>query len=151
MRSGEAIEDHLIFLSYSSPDADAVFEFHDYLYSKGYDVWFDKRRLKPGQNWDFEIKRALKAASIIVVFISNNSVDRRGYAQREIRIALEQAETRLIDDIYLIPILLDSDVPIPQQVADIQVIRANEEDRFEALISAIDHQFERLEARNERA
>lgn len=151
MLSGGTTENQLIFLSYSSPDYNAVLEFYEYLYSKNYDVWFDKRRLKPGQNWDFEIKRALKAASIIVVFISNNSVDRRGYVQREIRLALEQAETRLIDDIYVIPVLLDPDVQIPQQVANIQVIRATEEDRYEALTSAIDHQFERLEAQNEKA
>lgn len=151
MLSGGTTENELIFLSYSSPDCDAVREFHDYLYSRNYNVWFDKRKLKPGQNWDFEIKRALKAASIIVVFISNCSVDRRGYAQREIRLALEQAETRLVDDIYVIPVLLDPDVVIPQQIADIQVIRATEEDRFEVLTSAIDHQFERMEEQNEKA
>ena len=67
----------------------------------------DKRRLKGGQNWDFEIKRALQKATVIVVFLSSNSVDRRGYAQREIKAALDQAGDKLIDDIYLIPVMLD--------------------------------------------
>lgn len=52
MLSGGTTENQLIFLSYSSPDYNAVLEFYEYLYSKNYDVWFDKRRLKPGQNWD---------------------------------------------------------------------------------------------------
>jgi hypothetical protein len=60
----------------------------------------DYKRVKAGQHWDFEIRRALDKAAIIVVFISNNSIDRRGYVQREIKLALEKAEEKLIGDIY---------------------------------------------------
>ena len=111
------MDDHnLVFLSYASPDRDRVLEFHDYLSSQGFNVWMDKRRLKGGQNWDFQIKRALQQAVVIIVFLSSNSVDRRGYAQREIKLALDQARDKLIDDIYLIPVMLDRGIPIPEQL-----------------------------------
>jgi hypothetical protein len=35
-------------------------EFHDFLANAGFDVWIDKRQLKGGQNWDFEIKKDLR-------------------------------------------------------------------------------------------
>lgn len=134
----------LIFFSYASPDRDRVIEFHDYLVCAGFDVWLDVRRLKGGQNWNFEITRALQKAGIIVVFISNNSVDRRGYAQREIKVALDQARDRLIDDVYIIPVMLDERTSIPAQLSHIQVIKTSEDDCKGALAEAIQLQLERL-------
>lgn len=143
-------EQHLIFLSYASPDRERVFEYYDYLSSKGFQVWMDKRRIKGGQNWDFEIKRALQKATIIIVFISQNSVDRRGYAQREIKIALDQANDRLVDDIYVIPVLLDAGIAIPPELAQIQVLIPEDGDQMEAAAEAIDLQLERLGAESAR-
>ncbi|MCW2410861.1 MULTISPECIES: TIR domain-containing protein [unclassified Sphingobium] len=135
----------LIFLSYSSPDRDRVFAWHDWLSGKGFDTWMDKRRIKGGQNWDFEIKRALQKAAIVIVFLSANSVDRRGYAQREIRSALDHSRDKLIDDIYLIPVMLD-EVPIPPELESIHIIRPADGDAFELVADAITAQLERLGA-----
>jgi hypothetical protein len=104
----------------------------------------DKRRLKGGQNWDVEITRALQRAAIIVVFLSEHSVDRRGYAQREIKTALDQARDKLIDDIYLIPVMLDDGVGIPPQLAQIQVIRSEDGDLKSNLRESIDLQLAKL-------
>lgn len=141
---------HLIFLSYASPDRDRVFEWFDFLAGKGFAVWMDKRRLKGGQNWDFEIKRALQKAAIIVVFLSANSVDRRGYAQREIKAALDQARDKLIDDIYLIPVMLDEGVRIPAELDRIQVIRPEDGDQMQATADAASTQLEKLGAETAR-
>ena len=138
---------HLIFLSYSTPDRAEVLAYYDRLDTHGYNVWMDRHKLIGGQNWDLEIKRALQKAAIIVVFLSHNSVDRRGYAHKEIKIALEQAEARLIDDIYLIPVLLNDDVAVPEQLTQIQTIGSS----FEALTEAIDHQLEKLGAESSKA
>ncbi len=143
-------DQHLIFLSYASPDRDRVFEWFDYLAGKGFAVWMDKRRLKGGQNWDFEIKRALQKATIIVVFLSANSVDRRGYAQREIKAALDQARDKLIDDIYLIPVMLDEGVQIPSELDRIQVIKPEDGDQMQATSDAISTQLEKLGAETAR-
>jgi hypothetical protein len=137
-------DEHLIFLSYSSPDLSRVLPFYEHLKARGLDVWLDKRRLKAGQNWNFEIGRALQKATIIVVFLSENSVDRRGYAQREIKIALNQAQERLIDDIYIVPVMLDRGVPRPAELGQIQFVEPDDGDPQKAVAEAIDAQLVRL-------
>ncbi|MBO9656597.1 MAG: TIR domain-containing protein [Agrobacterium tumefaciens] len=133
-----------VFLSYTSGDRDRVEPIADRLAASGIDAWIDVKRLKAGQNWDFEIRRALERAVVIVVFISNKSVTKRGYVQREIRLGLEKAEEKLADDIYLIPVLLDDDVIVPNQIKDLQFLRASDESFEQNLIDAIKHQFERI-------
>jgi hypothetical protein len=139
-------ENPLIFISYASPDRDRVLPYYDALNAKGYDVWMDCRRLKAGQNWDFEIKRALNRAALITVFISINSIDRRGYVQREIKIALDKAAEKLVDDIYLIPILLDDEATVPDELKRIHVVRASDSDCNNQIEDAIRHQLEQLGA-----
>lgn len=140
-------ESATIFLSYASPDYERVHDYYTALIAEGLDPWLDKEKLVAGQNWDFEIKRALARAAIIVVFLSENSISRRGYVQREISIALDQAENKLHDDIYVIPVMLD-EVPIPSQLDAIQVVGAASEDPYKQLSTAIDTQLKRLGLEN---
>jgi hypothetical protein len=107
-------EQNQIFVSYAHSDQKRVLPVCDWLRDEGFNVWVDRRRLMPGQNWDFEIKKALDRADLVIVFVSNNSVDHRGYAQREIRAALDKLSEKLIDDIYLIPVILDEGVVVPE-------------------------------------
>jgi hypothetical protein len=139
-------QNSLIFVSYASPDRERVAFYHDALKSKGFDVWMDVARLKAGQNWDFEIQRALNRATLILVFVSNNSVSRRGYVQREIKVALDKAMERLAADIYLIPVVLDDDAPIPDELKHIQAVRASFHDCIEQIEDAIRYQLQRLGA-----
>lgn len=139
-------EEPLVFLSYASPDRERVSVYYDELTNAGLNVWFDRRRLKGGQNWDFEIKRALRQSAIVVVFLSRNSVDRRGYAQREIKIALDQARDRLIDDVYVIPVSIDELPSIPDQFRDIHVVSEVDGDSTAQLVQSIKDQFERIGA-----
>ena len=91
---------HSIFISYASPDRERVLPYFNWLEKQGFNVWIDCRRLKAGQNWDFEIKRALDKATFVLMFVSNLSYDRRGYLQRELKLALDKLSEKLIDDIY---------------------------------------------------
>jgi hypothetical protein len=133
-----------VFISYATPDRERIVPFYNFLSAEGFDVWMDFHRLKPGQVWDYEIKRALEKASIVVVFVSNNSVDRRGYAQREIKLALDRAFEKLGDDIYIIPVILDEEVAIPEQLRDVQVTKITQEGWEKEVADAIRHQLARL-------
>lgn len=139
-----SLERPLIFISYASPDRARVLPFHDALKAGGFDVWMDVSRIKPGQPWDFEIKRALNRAALIIVFISVNSISRRGYIQREIRIALDKAMERLAGDIYLIPVLLDDDATVPDELKHLQFVRAADHDCVARIDDAIRHQLQHL-------
>ncbi len=137
-------DEQLVFISYTSGDRDRVEPIADALIASGIDAWMDVKRLKAGQNWDFEIRRALDKAEVIVVVISDKSVTKRGYVQREVRLALEKAEEKLVDDIYLIPVLLDENVTVPDLIKDLQFIRYRDEAFQELLLDAVRHQLERL-------
>jgi hypothetical protein len=104
----------------------------------------DYRRIKAGQNWDFEIKRALDRATFVLLFISKLSVDKRGYVQRELKLALDKLNEKLIDDIYIIPVLLDDDAQVPEQLRGIQHIRSSNPQCNEQISDSLHHQLQRL-------
>jgi hypothetical protein len=82
------------------------------LSSDGFDVWLDEERLLPGQNWAIEIEKAVKNSQIVVVCLSKSSTTKTGFVQREIRIALDAADERPDDAIFVVPVRLENcDVP----------------------------------------
>ncbi len=108
----------------------------------------DCKKLKPGQNWDYEIRRALDKATFVLAFVSRNSYDKRGYVQRELKLALDKHAEKLVDDIYIIPVLLDGDVQVPEQFQKFQTITADTLDSYERIVEALNHQLERLSVSN---
>lgn len=131
----------MIFLSYVSEDRDRVVPFYDLLESHGYNPWMDCKKLVGGQNWDYEIKTALERSDLVVVFVSNNSVDKSGYAQREIRLAIDKYEEKIAGDIYIIPVQLDEG-DFPRVLRGIQFIKAfngNADDDLLKSIEAASH------------
>jgi hypothetical protein len=137
---------HSVFLSYASLDRSRILPFYDFLEREGFNPWIDCHKLKPGQNWDFEIKRALDKATFVIFFVSNNSHDRRGYLQRELKLVLDKMSEKLSDDIYLIPVLLDDDAKLPDQLRNIQHIRASDSNVNDQIAEALRFQLERLGA-----
>lgn len=133
-----------IFISYANPDQQRVIPFFDALERNGFNVWLDCKKLKPGQNWDFEIKRAFDKSTLVIAFISEASVGRRGYVQRELKIALDKLSEKLVDDIYLVPVLLDEDLPIPDEIKSIHCISAHAPDCLQKIQEALTYQLGRL-------
>lgn len=133
-----------IFISYTNSDQDRVLPFFHALERYGFNIWLDCKRLKPGQNWDFEIKLALDKSSLVIAFLSEASVGRRGYVQRELKVALDKLSEKLVDDIYIIPILLDEALPIPEQLKGIQCISANAPDCISRVSDALTFQLGKL-------
>lgn len=133
-----------VFLSYASPDRERVRPFFENLKQAQFDVWVDFDKIKVGQNWDLEILRGLNHADFILLFISRNSVDRRGYVQRELKIAIDRRMEKLAEDIFLLPVLLDDDVTVPMELRDIQHVRTSQHDCHEQIKSAINLQLDKL-------
>lgn len=133
-----------IFISYSSPDRERVRPIADDLERRGFTVWMDTKRLLPGQRWNHEIQEALDCAACVVVMLSNNSVDRRGYAQREINTTLDRLSEKLANDIYLVPVLLDDDVILPRQLAGVHYTKASDPDFLENISKSLRLQLGRL-------
>jgi hypothetical protein len=80
-----------IFLCNSSGDKPQVKPLHDFLLKSGAAPWLDSEQLLPGQDWNLEINKSLDDSDVILLCLSKNSVDKEGYVQREMRIALDRA------------------------------------------------------------
>jgi len=97
----------LIFLSYAKEDKERVRRIYRRLIAERLNVWWDLANLLPGQEWEKVIVNTIKNAHCVIVFLSNYSVNKRGYIQKEIRVALEAAEKIPEGEIFIIPVRLD--------------------------------------------
>ena len=77
-----------IFVSYAHKDSQLVFPEIKIFHDEGYPIWYDQG-LTGGQEWDDEVARALISSSLLVVFISENSMASNN-VQDEIKLALKR-------------------------------------------------------------
>lgn len=116
-----------VFLSYAKEDAELARKYYTRFLEEGVIPWMDEKNILPGQNWDVAINKALGDANLIVLLLSNQSVNKRGFVQREFYYALERLKDKLPDDIYVIPLLLEP-CDIPAHIAErLQYIELNTE------------------------
>lgn len=128
-----------VFISYAREDYKVAEELYNYLVQKEYSPWLDKKKLKVGSNWDYEIKQALKKSTFAILLLSTTSVKKRGYVQKEFKNAVEYSEKKLTDDIYIIPILLDR-CDVPDSLSRFQWIEINNENSMEEILSSLNFQ-----------
>ncbi|MBN8658291.1 MAG: SUMF1/EgtB/PvdO family nonheme iron enzyme [Anaerolineae bacterium] len=106
-----------VFLCHSSADKPAVRELYQKLRAEAWiQPWLDEEELFPGMDWDLEIEKAIEATDVILVCLSNNSITKEGYVQREIRIALDYADYKPEGTLFIIPVRLEECVP-PKRLA----------------------------------
>jgi len=95
--------------------------------------------LRIGSNWEYEIKTALKNSDFVILLLSSTSVRKRGYVQKEFKYALEYSENKLIDDIYIVPILLD-DCKVPEHLTRFQWMEIVEGDFLNEILKSLNFQ-----------
>ena len=101
-----------VFLCHSGVDKSRVRELFQRLVADSIDPWFDEEDLLPGENWERAIRRAVRASDVVLVCLSQTSVTRPGFAQKEIKFALDVADEQPEGTIYLIPVRLEEcDIP----------------------------------------
>ncbi len=101
-----------VFLCHSSHDKPVVRELYQKLRAEAWlQPWLDEEELYPGQDWNFEIEKAVESADVIIVCLSKGSTTKEGYVQREIRIALDYADYKPEGTLYIIPVRLEECEP----------------------------------------
>ena len=105
--AGDAKRPLKVFLCHASGDKPPVRELYKRLVSEGVDAWLDQEKLLPGQDWRMEIPRAVREADVVVICLSNKSITKEGYIQKEIKFALDSAEEKPEGTIFLIPARLE--------------------------------------------
>lgn len=102
-----------VFLCHASEDKAQVRSAYELLQQAGLDPWLDEKDLLPGQDWESEIPRALKSSAAVLVFLSKTSVSKRGYVQREFRLAFDALQEIPQGQVFVIPVKLD-DCEVPE-------------------------------------
>ncbi|KAB2380119.1 toll/interleukin-1 receptor domain-containing protein [Actinomadura montaniterrae] len=125
-----------VFLCHASQDKQATRNLYELLTGAGYDVWFDERNLLPGQDWEYEIRAAVKRSDAVIAVISRHSVNKVGFIQRELRLVLDAADERPEGVIFLIPLRLD-DTPVPARLAKWQWLDATGPAWLDRLVDAL--------------
>ena len=95
-----------VFLCHAHADRDAVRALYTRLTDDGVDAWLDKEKLLPGQDWELEIKKAVREADVVVVCLSKQ-FNQRGFRQKEVRLALDTAMEMPEGEIFIIPARLE--------------------------------------------
>lgn len=135
------LENHIptfsVFLCHASDDKSKVRELYKNLTDEGIDVWLDEEKLLPGQDWKAEISNALRNTNAIIVCLSNQSVLKEGFVQKEIKIALDIADEKPEGTIFLIPAKLD-DCTIPGRLSGIQYVELFNPNGIQRLLLALE-------------
>jgi len=95
-----------VFLCHAHADRDPVRALYTRLTNNGVDAWLDKEKLLPGQDWELEIKKAVREADVVVVCLSKQ-FNQRGFRQKEVRLALDTAMEMPEGEIFIIPARLE--------------------------------------------
>ena len=81
-----------VFISYTKSDFSFATAIYWFLRNNECTPWMDIYDLVPGQDWDLEIRHNIKSADFFIACLSNNSVSKRGYVQKELKEALSILE-----------------------------------------------------------
>ena len=125
-----------VFLCHSSGDKPAVRELYQRLCAEGIDAWLDEEKLLPGQDWQREIPKAVRASDVVIVCLSRGSITKAGYVQREIKFALDVADEQPEGAIFLIPAKLE-ECEVPDRLSRWQWVNLYEAKGYERLMRAL--------------
>jgi hypothetical protein len=125
-----------VFLCHASDDKPAVRELYQKLQRDGFDPWLDEEALLPGQDWKNEISKAVRNSDAVLVCLSEDSIAKTGYVQKEIRVALDVADEQPEGAIFIIPVKLE-DCNVPDRLSAWHWVNLDDAGGYERLVAAL--------------
>ena len=146
-----------VFICHAHEDLERARELYVSLRRAGFEPWMDKppsefkfEGLQPGSDWETEIRRRIKSADYFLACLSKVSVSKRGFVQKEYRLALEVASEAPPDHGYLVPVLLEDCEPPDHRVDTVDFRRLHwhrlYEDSAEDLVGFLNRRTARLQS-----
>lgn len=124
----------LVFISHASEDNAAAKRLTKRLKEDGFDPWLDLERLLPGQDWNLEIEKYMRASGAILLCFSQESVSKESYIQKEYKRAMRIQEEKPEGTIFVIPVRLDN-CELPFYLREIQWVDYPE--GYDRLVAAL--------------
>ena len=113
-------------LGYAPDDTIRVEKFYRAFEEAGLAPWMDSKDRSPGTLWERAVSVAVRRCELLILFLSEHSVDRHGLLRKELIQALNDWETKEIDDAYVVIVRLET-CKIPKQLAKFQIFEALDE------------------------
>ena len=111
-----------VFINYAKEDKEIAQKLYHDLKSAGLKPWMDTEDIDPGDPWRKITPQAIKQSSKFLLLHSANSLSKKGFVQKEIKIALEVMDEFPTSETFIIPIRLDECKPHDEKLQDIQWI-----------------------------
>lgn len=92
-----------VFISHAFADHEKAQKLYAHLLSLGVRPWLDTENLLPGQDWKYEIRKALDESDAILICFSKKSFNKWGDVQKEMRLGLEHALESPPGEVFLVP------------------------------------------------
>jgi len=125
-----------VFLCHAHQDGEMVHKLYERLVRDGIHVWLDVERLRPGQDWEREIHKAILKSNVVIVCLSRGFNKRRGYRHEELKIAAEKARLLSSGEIFIIPVRLEK-CDMPESLRHLQRVDLFEAGGYKKLIQAL--------------
>jgi hypothetical protein len=125
-----------VFLLYARQDEQVVHRVYRRLAKEGADVWLDREKLLPGQDWVYEIHKAIGRSDLVIVCLSKQFNRQGGYRHEELRIALAKANSLPEGQTFLIPARLE-ECDLPESVRKWQCVDLFAEDGYKILAQVL--------------
>jgi hypothetical protein len=125
-----------IFLLYARGDKEAVRRLYQRIVREGANVWLDREKILPGQDWQYEIRRAIHGSDLVIVCLSRRFNKQGGYRHEELRIALKKVSAMPEGRIFIIPARLEQ-CDMPESLRRWQRVDLFEARGYEKLMDAI--------------
>ena len=106
------------------------------LHAFGVDPWLDEEQLKGGDDWELRIRTAVRTSHVVIVCLSPESINKAGFVQKEIRIALDVADEQPEGAIFLIPVKIKQ-CDIPERLRKLHCINFYEKKGWPELLDAL--------------
>jgi hypothetical protein len=121
-----------VFICHANEDKPRAKELYKRLKDDGYDPWLDAENLLPGQPWKTVIPKAISGSHVVVVCLSKKSIDKTGFVQKEITIALDLNDLKPPGQIYIIPARLE-ECDVPDRISPWHWVNLYEDDGYDRL------------------
>jgi len=109
-----------VFISYAREDQNIAKRLYNYLKDYGISPWMDAYNLQVGQNWKTEIRKAIKNSNFFIALLSNISISKRGYVQKELKKAFNILDEFPPEDIFVLPVRIDDCKPVDERLENLQ-------------------------------
>ena len=128
-----------IFISYAKEDYEIANHLYADLQKNGFIAWMDTKDLLPGERWKDRINKEIKDCTFFIALFSKQSVTKRGYVQKELKLALDVLDEFPESHVFIIPVRLDDCKIIQNKLTELQWVDLflSYEDGLSRIISTI--------------